>query len=122
MKVLSRSLERGINICCTEDMRRVFVLGHFEYDRETLATEYIRDKKKGMDPDLPEYYYPDNDSTEQPVFKWCSYAHLFYTSGVADTCDKTLHDRLAIRHWMKSEVHLEPGWKAGYAERNIPDF
>ena len=37
LKVLSRSLERGINICCTEDMRRVFVLGHFEYDRETLA-------------------------------------------------------------------------------------
>ena len=63
MKVLSRSLERGINICCTKDMRRVFVLGHFEYDRETLATEYVRDKKKGMDPDLPEYYYPDNDST-----------------------------------------------------------
>ena len=78
LKVLSRSVERGINICCTEDMRRIFVLGHFEYDRDTLATEYIRDKKKGMDPDLPEYYYPDNDSTEQPVFKWCSYAHLFY--------------------------------------------
>lgn len=97
LKVLSRSVERGINICCTEDMRRIFVLGHFEYDRDTLATEYIRDKKKGMDPDLPEYYYPDNDSTEQPVFKWCSYAHLFYNNWLNMVYQETPYDLTTLR-------------------------
>ena len=85
------------NICCTEDMRRIFVLGHFEYDRETLATEYIRDKKKGMDPDLPEYYYPDNDSTEQPVFKWCSYAHLFYNNWLNMVYQETPYDLTTLK-------------------------
>ena len=97
LKVLSRSVERGINICCTEDMRRIFVLGHFEYDRDTLATEYIRDKKKGMDPDLPEYYYPDNDSTEHPVFKWCSYAHLFYNNWLNMVYQETPYDLTTLR-------------------------
>ena len=97
LKILSRSVERGINICCTEDMRRIFVLGHFEYDRETLATEYIRDKKKGMDPDLPEYYYPDNDSTEQPVFKWCSYAHLFYNNWLNMVYQETPYDLTTLK-------------------------
>ena len=46
LQVLSRSVENGINICATKDLRRIFVLGHFEYDRYTLADEYYRDKKK----------------------------------------------------------------------------
>ena len=62
-----------------------------------LATEYIRDKKKGMDPDLPEYYYPDNDSTEQPVFKWCSYAHLFYNNWLNMVYQETPYDLTTLK-------------------------
>ena len=48
LQVLSRSVENGINICATKDFRRIFVLGHFEYDRYTLANEFYRDKQKNL--------------------------------------------------------------------------
>lgn len=92
LTVLSRSVENGINICATKNLRRVFVLGHFEYDRYTLAEEYLRDKKKGLKIALPKYYYPDNDSSQQPTFKWCSYAHLFYLNWLNQVYQDTPYD------------------------------
>lgn len=78
LEVLSRSEENGINITCTWDYRRIFVLGHFEYDRYTLENEYKRDRAKGADIALPQHYYPQDDDGKTPRFNWCSYAHLFY--------------------------------------------
>lgn len=92
LEVLSRSVEHGINICATKNLKRIFVLGHFEYDRYSLADEYLRDKKKGMDIALPENYYPDNDSSQQPCFKWCSYAHLFYLNWLNTVYQDTPYD------------------------------
>ncbi len=92
LTVLSRSAYHGVNIVTAENIRRIFVLGHFEYDRRTLEQEYIRDKAKGMDPDLPKYYYPGNDPSEPPVFKWCSYAHLFYTNWINLVYQETPYD------------------------------
>ncbi len=92
LKVLSRSVENGINICVAKRLRRIFVLGHFEYDRSSLADEYNRDKKKGMDIALPQNYYPDNDSSQEPLFKWCSYAHLFYQNWLNIVYQDTPYD------------------------------
>lgn len=92
LQVLSRSAEEGINICVSKDLRRIFVLGHFEYDRYTLADEYHRDKSKGMKIALPQGYYPENDSTQQPLFKWCSYAHLFYLNWLNIVYQDTPYD------------------------------
>lgn len=78
LDILSRSPENGINIIGTADHRRFFVLGHFEYDRRTLETEYLRDKNKGLPISVPKHYYPKDNDKNQPVFTWCSYAHLFY--------------------------------------------
>ena len=93
---MSRSAENGINICSTSDMRHIFVMGHFEYDRNSLQDEFIRDKNKGLDPEQPKFYYPDNDSSEQPCFKWCSYAHLFYTNWVNMVYQETPYDLLQL--------------------------
>ena len=92
LQVLSRSVENGINICATKDLRRIFVLGHFEYDRYTLANEYFRDKKKNLPIDLPEFYFPDGDTTQVPVFKWRSYAHLFYMNWLNIVYQDTPYD------------------------------
>ena len=94
---MSRSVEQGINICATKDLKRIFVLGHFEYDRYSLADEYIRDKKKGMDIAMPENYYPDNDSSQQPCFKWCSYAHLFYLNWLNIVYQDTPYDLTTLQ-------------------------
>jgi len=90
--VLSRSQEHGNNIITTRDMRRIFILGHFEYDRRTLEQEYIRDRNKGMDIAVPENYYPDDDPTQKPRFIWCSYAHLFYHNWINMVYQETPYD------------------------------
>ena len=78
LQILSRNPRNGINIIGTENHRRFFVLGHFEYDRDTLAKEYWRDKNKGLPIQPPANYYPNNDDRNTPSFIWCSYAHIFY--------------------------------------------
>ena len=92
LQVLSRSVENGINICATADMRRIFVMGHFEYDRMTLRDEYVRDRDKGLNPSLPKHYYPTDDTTQEPLFKWCSYAHLFYLNWLNVVYQDTPYD------------------------------
>ena len=54
--------------------------GHLEYDPETLAEEYKRDLKKGINPAMPENYFTDNDPSKPIVSKWRSTAHLFYSN------------------------------------------
>ena len=87
-----RSVENGINVCATKDLRRIFVLGHFEYDRYTLADEYYRDKKKNLPIEVPRHYFPENDTTQEPMFKWRSYAHLFYMNWLNIVYQDTPYD------------------------------
>ena len=78
LEILSRNTKNGINIIGTPNNRQFFVLGHFEYDRDTLAKEYLRDKNKGLPIAPPANYYPHDDDRYMPAFTWCSYAHIFY--------------------------------------------
>ena len=92
LQVLSRSTERGINIVTNKNLRQIFVLGHFEYGRRTLEEEYRRDKQKGLPIAVPDNYYPYNIDTEQPMFNWCSYAHLFYSNWLNYVYQETPYD------------------------------
>ena len=63
-----------------KDGRQIFVMGHPEYDRYTLHNEYERDKKKGLDIDMPVNYYPDNDDTQKPLLQWRSHGNILYSN------------------------------------------
>lgn len=80
LRLLSRSDEAGVHIVEAMNGRQLFVLGHGEYDRDTLKAEYIRDCGKGMNPKIPEHYFPDDAPTQEPLIRWRSHAHLFYTN------------------------------------------
>lgn len=66
----------GIHIVANKNGRQFFVTGHAEYDRHTLAKEYFRDLNKGIDPEIPYNYFPDDDPSKTPPFTWRSNAHL----------------------------------------------
>ena len=66
----------GLHICAERGGRRMFVTGHAEYDRDTLAKEYLRDVAKGLEPKVPYHYFPEDDPTRTPPFTWRSNAHL----------------------------------------------
>ena len=64
--ILADSDEAGVFLCMAKDGREIFVMGHPEYDRVTLDTEYKRDKGKGLDIQIPANYYPDNNPDNRP--------------------------------------------------------
>ena len=78
LKVLAASPEAGVYAVKTEQGRQVFVMGHAEYDRDTLKKEYLRDVSAGVDIQLPKNYFPDDDPTRDPDVTWRSCAHLLY--------------------------------------------
>ena len=80
LKVLADSDEAGIYIVLGDGGKEIFVMGHPEYDRLTLDQEYKRDIDKGIEPDLPVNYYPDDDCNRRPLLSWRSHANNLYTN------------------------------------------
>ena len=60
--------------------RQIFVTGHSEYDRYDLDKEYKRDLGKGLNPDIPVNYYPDNDPEKTPILSWRSGSNCIYSN------------------------------------------
>ena len=80
LKVLADSDEAGIYIVLGDGGKEIFVMGHPEYDRLTLDQEYKRDIDKGIEPNLPVNYYPDDDCNRKPLLSWRSHANNLYTN------------------------------------------
>lgn len=80
LELLSVSREAGVFAVKSEDSRQFFIMGHPEYDADTLALEYKRDIAAGLSIDVPDHYYPDNDPTRDPVVAWRSHGQLLYTN------------------------------------------
>ena len=82
LDVLAESKEAGELLISSKDRKMLFITGHMEYDPETLATEYFRDVDKGINPDVPENYFPGNDPKKAPVVKWRSAATLLFSNWI----------------------------------------
>ena len=80
LEILSESVEAGIYIVVSKDMRQIFVTGHSEYDKNTLNKEYLRDKGKGVYIEVPVNYFPNDNPNLDPVVTWKSHAHLIYSN------------------------------------------
>lgn len=80
LEILAKSDEAGVYIVTAKSERQFFVTGHSEYDRDTLAAEYFRDKEKGADINIPKNYFPDNDPTKTPLMLWRAHANLLYSN------------------------------------------
>ena len=80
IKILATSEEAGVYACMTNEGRQIFITGHSEYDKDTLAKEYFRDVDKGIDIKVPKNYFPNDDPTKDPVVLWRSHANLLYSN------------------------------------------
>ena len=80
LTVLADSKEAGVLLMIADEGKKIFSMGHPEYDRLTLDAEYKRDMKKGLNPEMPVNYYPDNDPTQKPLLRWRGHANTFYTN------------------------------------------
>ncbi|MBR0232770.1 MAG: homoserine O-succinyltransferase, partial [Synergistaceae bacterium] len=80
LKILSESDEAGVYVISNDGGRQLFVTGHSEYDPETLALEYWRDKNAGLDIHIPKNYFPNDDASQTPICTWRSSANLLYSN------------------------------------------
>lgn len=80
LQILSYSELAGIHIVADMECRKFFVTGHSEYDRDTLAREYFRDKEKGLDIDIPYNYFPNDDVNSTPQMEWKSTANILFNN------------------------------------------
>lgn len=82
LQVLSYSEEAGVQLISDMACRNFYSTGHWEYDRDTLAREYRRDIEKGLNPEVPAHYFPNDDPDETPAVTWRSAGTLLFTNWV----------------------------------------
>ena len=80
LKILASSEEAGLYAIMSPKGRQIFIMGHSEYDAETLNKEYVSDKNAGLPIKVPKNYFPNDDDTQAPRSTWRSHANLLYTN------------------------------------------
>lgn len=80
LTILAESEEAGVFLAIADEGRKVFMMGHPEYDRYTLDKEYKRDLGKGIDIALPKNYYPNDCPDERPNLQWRSHGNALYSN------------------------------------------
>ena len=78
--ILAESDEAGVFLAMVGEGKEIYVMGHPEYDRNTLDEEYKRDLARGLNPNIPVNYYPDNNPNLKPLLTWRSHANTLYTN------------------------------------------
>lgn len=80
LKLLSESPEAGVYMVQAKKGREIYIMGHSEYAPNTLRDEYIRDKEKGLDIEIPKNYFEDDDPKKNPIVRWRSHANLLFVN------------------------------------------
>jgi homoserine O-succinyltransferase len=84
LSVLARAPDSGVALVIDDTTKDVFVLNHLEYDADTLANEYARDRREGLKTKLPAHYFPNDDPLLPPVNRWRAYAFLLFANWIKD--------------------------------------
>lgn len=80
LEILATSRMAGVAVVANKDGRQFFIMGHAEYDRNTLATEFFRDINKGLHPNIPHNYFPEDDPAATPPLTWRGNATMLFTN------------------------------------------
>ena len=80
LRILASSAEAGVYAVIADHGKQIFIMGHSEYDADTLKKEYLRDKAAGLPIDVPVNYFPNDDDTKEPLVTWRSSANLLYSN------------------------------------------
>ncbi len=80
IKILACSDKAGLYAAATDGGRQIFITGHSEYAVDTLKLEYLRDLNAGLNPDVPENYFPDDNPENEPIVSWRGHANLLYSN------------------------------------------
>ena len=80
LRILASSQEAGVYAVMTKHGKQIFVMGHGEYDPDTLAQDHRRDKPLGLPISVPAHYSPEDDDTREPLVTWRGHANLLFSN------------------------------------------
>lgn len=80
LTIIADSDLAGPYIWANRNGRHLFVTGHSEYEPNCLKDEYERDLAAGMNPEVPENYFPGNDPRKEPIVTWKSHGNLLFNN------------------------------------------
>ncbi|WP_198782898.1 MULTISPECIES: homoserine O-succinyltransferase [Shewanella] len=80
LQVLAESDEAGAYLVLSRNNRNLFVMGHPEYQKSTLNDEYRRDLAQGLNPNVPQNYYRNNDPKAEAIARWHSHGSLLVSN------------------------------------------
>lgn len=80
LTLLAYSEDAGPLMIMSKDEKHLMVIGHLEYEAETLSEEFERDRAQGLDVDVPEGYFPNDNPAKKPLNRWRSHAHLLFSN------------------------------------------
>lgn len=92
LNILASSEKAGVFAAASNNFRQIYIMGHPEYDTETLNNEFIRDKEAGLNPEIPSNYFPNDDYTQKPLNRWRSQASLIYINWLNYVYQETPYD------------------------------
>jgi len=92
LEILAKSEEAGLHIVASKNMRRLFIQGHSEYERDTLRLEYERDLAKGLPIKPPKNYFMDDDPKKKIIMRWSGHGNLFYANWLNFVYQETPYD------------------------------
>ncbi|MHC1722031.1 MAG: homoserine O-succinyltransferase [Aminipila sp.] len=80
IRILAESDEAGPHILATDNGRQIFIIGHQEYDRETLGLEYYRDVRQGVPVSVPKNYFKDDQPGKDVLVRWRGHASMLFAN------------------------------------------
>lgn len=80
LEIVAESDVAGPYLVIGDEGKNIFVTGHPEYDVLTLDKEYHRDIGRGLNPQIPVNYYPENNPEKKPMKTWRCHANTLYAN------------------------------------------
>jgi len=80
LKIMAASDEAGVYIAGNESGSQFFVMGHSEYDADTLKNEYLRDVERGLSPEIPKNYFKADNPSNEPEIRWRAHSQWVYSN------------------------------------------
>ena len=80
LEILAFSPISGVGMVRCPKTKDLFILNHLEYDAITLKNEFLRDQSLNTKIDIPANYFPNDDTTLEPLNRWRPYAFLLFTN------------------------------------------
>jgi homoserine O-succinyltransferase len=84
LSIVARSDAAGACMVRDRASNALINFNHLEYDADTLAREYLRDREAAREILLPENYFPDNDPGAKPRQFWAGAAQAVFSNWVRD--------------------------------------